>query len=242
MSDSKALASMKPSDLATALRNIRQPASGEATFLKFSKGDWSYGADDIEPSAEARFGINPFGFTKGFIAWPEGGGAPVGEMMRGLTDDEVKRSELPDIPANASWFDQLGIELMGLTGPERGMAMKFSSNSKGGLDELTRLSLVIADRADSGEPTFVPVVQLGVDWYMHSVASYGKVKTPVLAITDWCSLDDTVAAYEEHTGEEEETPEPVKPKAAKVKAAPEPAPAPTEEPSAALRGVRRSFK
>ena len=239
MSDSKAMATMKPSDLATALRNIRQPASSEGSFLKFSKGDWAYGVDNIEPSKEARFGVNPFGVTRGYIAWPEGGGAPIDEVMVPLTDPEVNPANLPEVPAGAKWSPQLGIELMGLTGPERGMAMKFSSNSKGGLDELTRISLAIADRADSGEPTFVPVVQLGVDWYPHK--TYGKVKTPVLAITDWCSLDDTVAAYEEHA-EEEETPEPAKPKAAKVKAAPEPAPEPTEEPSAALRGVRRSFK
>ena len=239
MSDSKAMATMKPSDLATALRNIRQPASSAGSFLKFSKGDWAYGVDNIEPSEEARFGVNPFGVTRGYIAWPEGGGAPIDEVMVPLTDPEVNPANLPQVPAGAKWSPQLGIELMGLTGPERGMAMKFSSNSKGGLDELTRLSVAIADRADSGEPSFVPVVQLGVDWYPHK--TYGKVKTPVLSITDWCSLDDTVAAYEEQS-EEEETPEPAKPKAAKVKAAPEPAPEPTEEPSAALRGVRRSFK
>ena len=237
MSESKAMATMKPSDLATALRSIRMPSSSDGFFLKFSKGDWSYGPDDIEVSEVARFGVNPFGVTRGFIAW--GDGAPIEEVMVGLTDPEVRMADLPSLPADAKWSPQLGIELMGVTGPERGLAMKFASNSKGGVSELTRLISAIADRADAGEGDFVPVVQLAVDSYTHK--KYGKVKTPVLTITDWCSLDDTVAAYEEQS-EEEETPEPAKPKAAKVKAAPEPAPEPTEEPSAALRGVRRSFK
>tara|TARA_R110000796_G_scaffold41577_1_gene102808 strand:- start:475 stop:1170 length:696 start_codon:yes stop_codon:yes gene_type:complete len=231
MSESKAMAmaSMKPSDLATALRSIRMPSSNDGVFLKFSKGDWAYGPDDIEPSADARFGVNPFGVTRGYIAW--GDGKPIEEVMVGLTDPEVRMADLPSLPEGAKWSAQLGIELMGVAGAERGVAMKFSSNSKGGMSELTRLISEIADRAETGEGDFVPVVQLAVASYTHK--TYGKVKTPVLTITDWCSLDDTVAAYDEQT--EEAEPEAAKPTAAK----PEPAP---EEPSAALRGVRRSFK
>ena len=195
---------MSVADLTSALRaGVSADTRKNSLHLKFSKGDWLYGADANEPSEDARFGINPFGILRGYIAW--GDGAVVNEVMKGLTEGEVRKSDLPDIPGEAKWAAQIGVELMGVAGTERGLNMVFASSSSGGVKELSKLIEAIAARAESGAPDFVPVVRLDSASYVHK--TYGRVKTPVLEITDWCSMDDTLDAYEEKMlGEAMESP------------------------------------
>ena len=188
---------MAQNELALALRRkMAAPVQSDGgTFLRFSKGDWMYGTEELEPEKEARFGVNPFGIKRGFIAWtPDGGGAPLGEEMRGLTEADLRVSDLPDV-SPGKWVAQLGIEVIGLTGASSGLQMEFATSSRGGIKALQGLINAITEKAESGDSDFVPVIALETSSYQHK--TYGRVKEPVLNITDWCTMDDTLDAYEE---------------------------------------------
>ncbi len=179
-------------------------------YLKLSKGGfWTYGIDDVEVEEGSHWAVNPNSLAVGYVAWPiNGTGKPLGEEMRGITDDPIIESQLPDVGPNGQWNQQVAMQLMCVSGEDKGVEVVFKASSKGGLNGFnTFLNEVMRHFQEKPDTTdVVPVVDLVVDDYKHP--TYGKIFTPVFSIVNWTPIDQMP--------DEQSEPEPEdKPKAAK---------------------------
>jgi len=177
------------------------------SYLKLSKGGfWIYGVDDIEVEDESQWAINPNSLAVGYVAWPiHGTGKPLGEEMRGITDDPIIESRLPDVGPNGAWNQQVGMQLLCISGEDTGTACVFKASSKGGLGGFNKFLNEVMSHFQENPNTalVVPVVELLVDDYKHP--TYGKIYTPVFDIKKWVPIDEMPEADEP---EAEPEPEP----------------------------------
>ena len=218
--------------LAVATSHLDLQTGG--SYLRLHKGGfWVYGSDDTEVEEDSQWAVNPASFAIGFIAWPEGDnvGAPLGEEMRSISQGPMMKSELP-AAEGGDWQQQVGMQLMCVSGEDTGTEVIFKASSKGGIGGFNDfLNQVLTHlKANSGTEEVVPVIDLQVTSYKHT--KYGKIYTPVFAVKSWTTMDDMPVEGADEDEEEDEAP-PVKKKAVKPKrkaiAAPEPEPEELEE-------------
>lgn len=161
------------------------------SYLKLSKGGfWIYGIDDVEVEDGSHWAVNPHSLSVGYVAWPiNGTGKPLGEEMRSITDDPIIESQLPDVGPNGNWDQQVAMQLMCISGEDKGTEVVFKASSKGGLNGFnTFLNAVMAHFTDNPDTTdTTPIVELKVDSYKHQ--TYGKIFTPVFEIVKWVPID-----------------------------------------------------
>ena len=206
---------------------LAQDTSGKA-YLRLHKGGFFvYGADDVEVEEGSKWAVNPASFALGFIAWPaEGTGKPLGEEMRSITDDPIVLSALPQVAG--SWTQQVGMQLMCVSGEDVGTEAVFKASSKGGINGFNDfLNQVLAQlKANPDTQAVVPVITLEVNSYKHP--TYGKIYTPVFQIDSLTSMDEMPTDDE---AEPEVEPEQL--------AAPETEPEVAEKPAAPVKKRRR---
>jgi len=200
------------------------------SYLKLSKGGfWVYGIDDIEVEEDSQWAVNPNSLAVGYVAWPiNGTGKPLGEEMRGITDEPIIESQLPDVGPNGSWTQQVAMQLMCVSGEDHGTETVFKASSKGGLGGYNKFLNKVMEHFQEAPATtkVVPVIELLVDDYKHP--TYGKIFTPVFEVKSWVEID----SMPDVGGED--TPDP------EGEDAPEPDPAP--EPEAPPAKARRKTK
>ncbi len=199
------LATIKPQDLAKSLAaaQSRNAASGgDFQYLKFRKGDWSYGADDITPEEDSEWAVHPQSFQEGFIAWSEDQEL-LGEQMKSMLDGApILQAELPNV--DGKWNKQISVLMVCVSGSDKGVQAEFKISSSGGLKELGRLIGEIIKQLSEDPTKPMPIVTLASDDYMHK--KYKKVYTPEMEIVEWAAL--TEADFEKpEEAEEEETEE-----------------------------------
>ena len=172
--------------LGTALADYRAPASsgGGKNYLKLARqGEWVYGSE--ETVALDTYAINPVSIRAGYVCWDEGEKA--GEVMADLMMGEamINPADLP--PTNAEWEAQVGFDLAGMSGEDKGVELQYATNSVGG--KRAHKLVVDAIRAQYAEDPAkcVPVVTLGMDSYQHK--KYGKIFTPIFEVVDWITMD-----------------------------------------------------
>jgi len=197
-----ALANLPPvSSLSVALRTLEKDVGAVGSvILKMDKGGhWIYGAEQTEVESDSTWAVNPFSFIHGYIAW--GDGEVLGEMMVPVTEP---KPELPPVPhgAKKGWEVQVGMSLKCLTGPDKGLEVRYTTTSVGGKRAVNTLGVAIAAQCETTPGKPVPVVALKKDSYQHK--SYGKIYTPVFEIQDWASMDGQTEEVEE--GKEEAAP------------------------------------
>jgi len=197
-----ALANLPPvSSLSVALRTLEKDVGAVGSvILKMDKGGhWIYGAEQTEVESDSTWAVNPFSFIHGYIAW--GDGEVLGEMMVPVTEP---KPELPPVPhgAKKGWEVQVGMSLKCLTGPDKGLEVRYTTTSVGGKRAVNTLGVAIAAQCETTPGKPVPVVALKKDSYQHK--SYGKIYTPVFEIQDWASMDGQTEDAEE--GKEEAAP------------------------------------
>jgi hypothetical protein len=197
-----ALANLPPvSSLSVALRTLEKDVGAVGSvILKMDKGGhWIYGAEQTEVESDSTWAVNPFSFIHGYIAW--GDGEVLGEMMVPVTEP---KPELPPVPhgAKKGWEVQVGMSLKCLSGPDKGLEVRFTTTSVGGKRAVNTLGVAIAAQCETTPGKPVPVVALKKDSYQHK--SYGKIYTPVFEIQDWASMDGQTEEAEE--GKEEAAP------------------------------------
>jgi len=197
-----ALANLPPvSSLSVALRTLEKDVGAVGSvILKMDKGGhWIYGAEQTEVESDSTWAVNPFSFIHGYIAW--GDGEVLGEMMVPVTEP---KPELPPVPhgAKKGWEVQVGMSLKCLTGPDKGLEVRYTTTSVGGKRAVNTLGVAIAAQCETTPGKPVPVVALKKDSYQHK--SYGKIYTPVFEIQDWASMDGQTEEAEE--GKEEAAP------------------------------------
>ena len=197
-----ALANLPPvSSLSVALRTLEKDVGAVGSvILKMDKGGhWIYGAEQTEVESDSTWAVNPFSFIHGYIAW--GDGEVLGEMMVPVTEP---KPELPPVPhgAKKGWEVQVGMSLKCLSGPDKGLEVRYTTTSVGGKRAVNTLGVAIAAQCETTPGKPVPVVALKKDSYQHK--SYGKIYTPVFEIVEWASMDGQTEEAEE--GKEEAAP------------------------------------
>jgi hypothetical protein len=190
-----ALANLPPvSSLSVALRTLEKDVGAVGSvILKMDKGGhWIYGAEQTEVESDSTWAVNPFSFIHGYIAW--GDGEVLGEMMVPVTEP---KPELPPVPhgAKKGWEVQVGMSLKCLSGPDKGLEVRYTTTSVGGKRAVNTLGVAIAAQCETTPGKPVPVVSLKKDSYQHK--SYGKIYTPVFEIQDWASMDGQTEEAEE---------------------------------------------
>ena len=165
-------------------------------FMKFAKGHWSYGKEDVEPEPGSRWAINPFSFVHGFVAFGSEGtpraSELLGEHMVAMTEPKPEVGPAPD-DARGGWQEQLGFVMRCMTGEDEGVEVRYNSNSKGGVRAIGALIGELRKQTMKDPTRFIPVVELQTSFYLHKTAAYGKVWIPVFKVVDWISGDDVAA-------------------------------------------------
>lgn len=197
------------------------------SYLKLSKGGFFvYGVDDLETEDGSQWAVNPNSLAVGYVAWPiNGTGKPLGEEMRGIADDPIIESRLPSVGDNAAWTQQVGMQLMCVSGEDKGVGVVFKASSKGGISGFSAfLNDVMTHLSGNPGDKIVPVIELEVNDYKHP--TYGKIYTPVFTIKKWTTMDampqeDEPETAQEQEDEQEDEPAPKATRKAKAKAEPE---------------------
>ncbi len=182
--------SSSPAALATLDQFARDAGGSNAQFLKFAKGEFTFGLEGNIVEQDEQFAANMGSLSRGFICW--GDGEPLGEEMAPVWEaSKLRRADLEDFSnEGGEWVEQASIEFTSLETDE---VLVFKTSSHGGRKALGALAKAFSDRMKSGEDTVVPVVQMLSESYKHK--AYGKVFVPSFEIVDWLApAGDTVSA------------------------------------------------
>lgn len=181
------LANLPPvSSLSVALRQLEKDVGpAGSVILKMDKGGhWVYGADQTEVDDGTQWAVNPFSFVHGFIAW--GDGEVLGEKMVPVSQPLPEMDVAPP-GSKRGWETQVGMSLKCISGPDKGLEVRYSATSVGGKRAVQALAVAIAGQVEVDQSKPVPVVALKKDHYTHK--SYGKIYTPVFDVQEWISMD-----------------------------------------------------
>ena len=172
--------------ISTALRTLERdiPPPGSAIIKMDKTGHWVFGAQQTEVDDSAKWAVNPFSFTHGYIAW--GDGEVLGEHVVPVTEPLPQLDAAP-AGAKKGWEMQVGFGMQCINGEDAGLEVRFSATSVGGKRGVQGLGLAIATQVDLDQSKPVAVVRLGKDHYQHK--SYGRIFTPVFEVLEWMSLD-----------------------------------------------------
>jgi hypothetical protein len=155
-------------------------------LLKFSKGDWLIGEEEIVPNDTVVLPILD-GLLAGFVRWS--GGKPTEQVMMRVGSGQrlPRRGELGDTDQDYWDTDDKGekrdpwqftnyLPLIVLDGAR---LLTFTTSSSGGKAAVAQLSRRYANHQKS-KPNDFPLAQLGIDSYLHPNRAYGRIKVPDL--------------------------------------------------------------
>lgn len=186
-------------------------------MLKFSKGEWVYGRDNLEMPEDLKLLAGAHLIEVGWICWLQGKPSDVamgriGEGFviprraeLGMTNSlEWPRSEQDSDYGKPRdpWQHASGMPLVG----SNGHLYTFVTGSKGGEAALKALAKVYGKRVRQ-HPEEIPVVVLATDSYRHPNKQLGKIWTPLFQIIGWSPakrLDTAIAKAEVEAHEERE--------------------------------------
>jgi hypothetical protein len=196
---------VKPSTTAVATTTEDDPflqysKAGGGTIvgelLKFAKGDYLAGQDNREISIGTRLVANMDTLETGWILWTDG--KPTEHRMGLVAEGFVPawRKDLGDTDKSLWTFDDKGLprdpwqrtENLQLADPRDGKIYTFSTSSVGGRNALRDLCGDYA-HGRRQHPKDHPLIELGVDSYMHSNKQLGRIKTPTFVIVGWHPKD-----------------------------------------------------
>lgn len=175
---------------------------GQAAILKMNKGGYFvYGEDELEVEDGSQWAVNPASLSVGYVAWKDGVlGAPQGEKMRSIYTDPVVEADLPNLPG-CNWVQQVGMQLMCVSGEDTGVQVVYKSSSKSGRggfrDFLDQVMINI--EANPSSDKVVPVVCLEKDHYEHK--EWGRIHLPVFKIKSWTTMNDIPQVEAEDSGD-----------------------------------------
>jgi hypothetical protein len=160
-----------------------QQVSLQGRFLKFSKGFWLVGTDELPRGTRltARIDELRVGWTK----WRNN--HPVDHRLSHIRKDPLPplRDDLGDLDESQWEHDQNGVPrdpwvygfYLPLLGPD---PFIYSTSSFGGKKAIRNLSEAYTKRT---APELVPVVSLGVNQRKHR--EFGNIPEPVFDVVDW---------------------------------------------------------
>ena len=123
-------------DLAKGLQQSASTASGGGSglYMKFAKGDWTYGQEETDVEADSEWVVNPHGFKHGWVGWGDKAhntaGTKLGEQMVPANNPLPLQGALDDI--QGEWSQQVSMEMLCVSGSDQGTAVIFNTSSVGG--------------------------------------------------------------------------------------------------------------
>lgn len=180
-------------------------------LLKFSKGDWLYGADNTDMPENKHLIVNMDQLTLGWIRWEDqkpadtrmgllidgfqaphrwqlgyGYDADKGEEQEPDTSEwEIDdKSKNPRDPWQFTYY--LVMKDPDIDDEVEGI-YTFTSSSAGGKNAIADLCKIYGRKRREGYRDSYPVVALKVGSYNHKDRTLGKIKVPVLPVTSWVS-------------------------------------------------------
>jgi hypothetical protein len=205
MTQTTALATVKPATTAVAPTNEDDPfarySKGDGgtivgELLKFAKGDYLAGQDNREIAIGTRLVANMDTLETGWVRWDDG--KPAEHRMGLVAEGFVPawRKDLGDNDKSLWLLDDKGTprdpwqktENLQLADPRDGKIYTFATSSTGGRNALRDLCGDYA-HGRRQHPNEHPVIELGVDSYMHSNKQLGRIKTPLFVIVGWHAKD-----------------------------------------------------
>lgn len=219
-----ALAIASLGNLKAGLQNVTSTivAAGGDPFLRIgSDGVWVYGAENVEVQDGSLWAANPLSLMHGFVAWTDRPGKQanevVGEVMVPMTSPLPPQMELADVsgPDNAKWNQQLMMQLVCLSGEDKGQQVIYKTTSVGGMNAMKSLINSIMAQLEIDETTPVPALELLSDSYPHK--KWGKTYVPILEVKKWLPMSNEapeVASPETGKAEQAEAAKPSRKRAA----------------------------
>lgn len=199
-------------NLKQGLQNVSQTivATGGDPYLRLqTDGNWVYSAENIEVEPGSRWAVNPFSLMHGWVAWTDRPGKQaneiVGEVMVAMTSPLPPEHELRDVSGtsdNASWAQQLSLQLKCVSGEDIGEQVLYKTTSVGGMNALKKIIGAIMAQLDKDQEHPVPLIELKVDSYPHK--KWGKTYIPIFDIVAWSSLDGDEDSAEDIAAKEAE--------------------------------------
>lgn len=165
------------------------------TLLKFSKGDYTAGESNEDIPIGTKFIAHMDQLLVGWIRWENS--KPTDQLMGAVVKgfQAAKRSTLGDDDQSQWEVDNNGkardpwqySNYIVLEDPDSaGSLYTFATSSRGGINAIGDLSLSYGKimRTKGNE---WPIIAIGVDSYVHSDRSYGRIKVPTFKIVGWAA-------------------------------------------------------
>jgi hypothetical protein len=162
----------------------------DGLLLKFAKGDWLAGPDGDLVEEGTQLVAIMSEFKLGWQKWEDH--KPVDDRLGRLVDhytppprntlgdtDQVNWEEGDDGKKKDPWQR---VNQLPLIARQAKTIYTFVTSTRGGIDAVAALCEDYAARANPGR---YPIVALGVDSYLHSNRSYGRVKIPTFEVIEY---------------------------------------------------------
>jgi hypothetical protein len=179
----------------TALSHLAAVAAKaqEARLLKFVKGKWEVGDDELPAGRE--FVAHVHQLMHGWVKFTDG---KVAEQRVGIVSDGfalATRDELGDTDQSQWEKDHAGAPrdpwtcqyYLPLEDAETGELLTFVTGSQGGNSAIGKLTNQFVRKWRNG----LPLVRLATSWYKHK--NFGRVETPELIVTGWTGASGNFA-------------------------------------------------
>ena len=184
-----------------------QASGGAMNILKFKRGVYYAGPDEVEVPIGTRLVANMAGAKVGWTRWEEG--RPTEERMVLISEGVAppRRNELGDDDQAAWETDDRGdardpwqfANSLPLKDAGTGEEYLFSTSSKGGIRAMGAFSKAYGTEYRQ-KPGKLPVIELRADDYAHPNKAYGRIDIPVLPLVDW--VDEAELVEAEKAGDE----------------------------------------
>lgn len=184
-----------------------QASGGATNILKFKKGTYYAGPDEVEVPIGTQLVANPPGAKIGCIRWEDG--HPTEDRMVLISEGVAppRRNELGDDDQSLWETDDRGdprdpwqfTNSLPLKDPKTGEEYLFSTSSKGGIRALGKFLKAYGVEYRQ-KPGRLPVIELQADDYAHPNKSYGRIDVPVLPLVNW--VDEAELVEAEKAGDE----------------------------------------
>lgn len=207
-----------PSALKAGLTKYKQEAppviDGQTLLRLLTDGDWVFGAENADVEEGSIWAINPFSITHGLCSWtdhPKGkSNELVGEVMVPFTESAPSEADMRD--TGWPWKRQVAIDLLCITGDDKGTQVHYKTTSIGGLRAIDGFINALLKQLGENEAECIGLVILSSDHYEHK--KYGRTYVPIIEIDGWASQsDDLLNLYEDEGEPEKPAPKPkAKPK------------------------------
>jgi len=207
------------SDLVAGLGNMQNVSRSDnvgqsgTSFMKFSGGVFTYGAENLDVEEDSKWAVNPNSFLHGYQAW--GDGELLGEERATMAEPPIVRGNLDALTyvhpdhgeVNAKWQPLRGMQLVCVSGADKGTACELAGTSMGLTKAIAGLITEVMAAIKEDPQTPVPIVLLGSDSYYNK--KWKKdIFFPVFDVVDWLGLEATEIppdTDEDESGGEDQT-------------------------------------